>query len=127
MPKADVANKEKPKILLWRGMLDSRNEQHRVVIAITLAVASAVFSFTQLGFANFVLPDGTSVYIVTLLQIVALGSLLLGTVAGTAIGLFAGAVLYLHACVLPLDHYELTFVTPASSILFLGPGCMKPQ
>ena len=120
MPKADVANKEKPKILLWRGMLDSRNEQHRVVIAITLAVASAVFSFTQLGFANFVLPDGTSVYIVTLLQIVALGSLLLGTVAGTAIGLFAGAVLYLHACVLPLDHYELTFVTPASSILFLG-------
>lgn len=120
MPKADVAKKEKPKILLWRGMLDSRNEQHRVVIAITLAVASAVFTFTQLGFANIELPDGTSAYIVVLLQLVALGSLLLGTVAGTAIGFFAGTVLYVHACVLPLDHYELTFVTPASSIVLLG-------
>ena len=112
--------KGKTKILTWRGMLDTRNEQHRVVIAITLAVASAVFSFTQLGFANIELPDGTSAYIVVLLQLVALGSLLLGTIAGAAMGVFAGAVLYAHACLLPLDHYELTFVTPESSIMLLG-------
>ena len=112
--------KEKTKILTWRGMLDTRNEQHRVVIAITLAVASAVFSFTQLGFANIEIPGGSSAYIVVLLQLVALGSLLLGTIAGAAMGVFAGGVLYAHACLLPLDHYELTFVTPESSIGLLG-------
>ncbi|MBR2834307.1 MAG: SpoIIE family protein phosphatase [Coriobacteriales bacterium] len=92
----------------------------RLMIAVVLAVACISLTFTQLGFLAVTLPGGTVGYVVVLLGVVALGALLLGTFFGTALGLLAGGVLLLHAHYLPLDHYELSFVTPVTSIVMLG-------
>ena len=77
--------KKKAKIVRWRGVLADRNRILRWMIALVLMVTSIVFTFTQLGFVGFELPDGTNVYVVVLLQIVALGALLLGTLPGAGI------------------------------------------
>ena len=111
---------KKPPILRWHGLLSTTDRQARWAVGIILSVASAVFAFTQLGFVAVDLPDGGVAYIVVLLPIVALGSLLLGTLAGTALGLTAGAVLLVHAQVLPLDHFELLYVNPFTSVILLG-------
>ena len=94
--------------------------QVRWAIGIVLSLMSAVLAFTQLGFMGIELPNGNMTYVVVLLSVVAVASLLLGTVAGAAIGITAGAVLYAHAQIMPLDHYELLYVTPFTSIVMLG-------
>ena len=88
--------------------------------ALVLAIACAALSFTQLGFAGIGTSGAYTTYIIILLLPIALGALLLGTFAGTLLGVMAGAVLYWHAKSMPLDSYELSFITPASSILMLG-------
>ena len=90
------------------------------MVAVVLGVAGVALAFTQLGFVSFTEPGGNTGYVVVLLQLVALSALLLGTLAGTIMGAAIGAVLLLHAQVLPLDHYELTYVTPATSVVMLG-------
>ena len=112
--------RKKAKILRWRGVLGDRSRMLRWMVAIVLAVAGTALTFTQLGFVDLELPDGTVGYVVALLQVVALGALLLGTLAGTALGLVTGGVLLLHAQFLPLDHYEFSFVTPLTSIVMFG-------
>ena len=112
--------KPKPRIVRWRGVLASKSRTVRRMIALVLVVASVTFTFTQLGFVEVILPGGDSTYVVVVLQIVALAALLLGTIPGMAIGLLAGVSLYAHALMLPLDHYELSFVTPVSSIVMLA-------
>ncbi len=92
----------------------------RLMIAVVLAVAGSAITFTQLGFVDVVLPGGTVIYVVVLLQIVALGALLFGTLAGVAFGVAIGAVLFAHSHFLPLDHYELSFITPMTSMVMLG-------
>ena len=111
---------QKPRILRWRGLLGSLERPLQWAVGIVLAVTSAVLAFTQLGFVGIDLPDGRMAYVVVLLPVVALGALLLGTLAGTALGLTAGALLYAHSQVLPLDHFELAYVTPVTSIVMLG-------
>ncbi len=114
------AERKKAKILRWRGVLDSIPRMVRIMVAAVLAVASIAITFTQFGFVEITLPDGTVAYIVTLLPVVTLGALLLGTFWGTALGLVTGTVLLLHAYFLPLNHYEMAFVTPFSSVFLLG-------
>ncbi|MBQ9001027.1 MAG: hypothetical protein IJ087_04160, partial [Eggerthellaceae bacterium] len=92
----------------------------RIMVAIVLAVAGAALTFTQLGFVAIETSDGSVGYIVVLLQVVALGALLLGTLPGVALGIVAGGVLFLHARVLPLDPYELSFITPLTSVIMFG-------
>jgi len=105
--------------LRWRGVLCDSKPMLRRLIGLVLAVASAAFTFTQLGFIGIPMPNGPSVYITSMLIIVALSALLLGTVSSMAMGLFAGVVLYLHSLFMPLDHYELLFVNPLTSIVML--------
>lgn len=92
----------------------------RLTAVVVLAVTCGSLVFTQLGFAGIGPVDEYVAYAVILLLPVALAALLLGTIAGTAMGLFAGAVLLLHANVLPLDNYELSYITPLTSIAMLG-------
>ena len=120
MPRADQTARKKARILRWNGVLADTPSILRRAIGIVLAVAGVALTFTQLGFFDLVLRDGTVGYVVVLLQVVALGALLLGTLTGTALGLFVGTVLLIHARALPLDHYELAFVTPATSVVMLG-------
>ena len=103
-------------ILRWRGVLAEAPFVVRMTIAIVLVVSCAALSFTQLGFAGVGLSGQFLAYAVVLLLPIALAGLLLGTLVGTVIGLAAGALLYAHAITLPLDYYELAFITPASSI-----------
>ena len=92
----------------------------RIAIAAVLLAASASLTFTQLGFAGVTLPDGTAAYVVVLLPTIGLGALLLGTLAGAVLGALSGAVLLAHAHFLPLNYYELTFVTPLTSVFMLA-------
>ena len=115
-----ATKKKKAKILSWRGVLANDSRVLRWMIALVLTVAGAALTFTQLGFVDLVMPDGTVGYMVVLLQVVALGALLLGTLPGVAIGFMTGAALLLHAHVFPLDHFELTFVNPMTSIVMFS-------
>ena len=103
-------------ILRWRGVLAEAPFVVRMTITIVLVVSCAALSFTQLGFAGVGLPGQFLAYAVVLLLPIALAGLLLGTLVGTAVGLAAGVLLYAHAITLPLDYYELAFITPVSSI-----------
>ena len=120
MQAAAGKDRKKTRIIRWRGMLDANTRTLRWMVAIVLAVAGGAVAFTQLGFVRITLPSGVSGYVIILLQIVALGSLLLGTLPGAALGIVVGGVLLLHSQIMPLDHYELTYVTPVTSIVMLG-------
>ena len=120
MPTGAEEKRNKARILRWRGALTDSNNLVRWVVAIVLMVAGSSLTYTQLGFIALELPDGTVGYAVVLLEVVALGSLLLGTVPGMLLGLAIGGVLFLHAQYLPLDHYEMMFVTPTTSIVMFG-------
>ena len=77
-------------------------------------------AFTQLGFIGIQFSDGSATYLVLMLMPVALAACLLGTLAGLGMGFFAGVILYLHAILMPLDYYELTFITPMTSIAMMS-------
>lgn len=55
-------------------------------------------------------------YLVVLLQPVALAALLLGTLPGALTGLFAGAVLFAHAALMPLHIEPLLPYTHAATV-----------
>lgn len=100
------------KMLLWKGLLDVSGRRKRVMTIVTSAVAAFSLTFTQIGFVSNGLDEPFASYIIMLLMPVAASSLLLGTVWGTMLGFFAGALLYVHALFMPLDFHELIFVTP---------------
>ena len=110
------SKKEKKPILRWQGVMAGRKRLTRLVVAVLLAVACVSLTFVQLGFAGIGIEGQFSAYIVVLLLPIALAALLLGTLAGVLMGFVAGSVLYLHAVEMPLDYYELSFVTPVTSI-----------
>ena len=105
-------------LLRWKGTLGNLERNIRIMFGIELAVASATLTFTQLGFAGLgILGAGFDAYIVVLLLPIAIAALLLGTIWGATIGLFSGIVLLAHSVVMPLDYYELMFVTPVTSVV----------
>ena len=111
---------KKPPVLFSHGLLADQPNTLRAAIGIILALTCATLTFTQLGFIGVDLPDGSSAYVVGLLPVIALGSLLLGSLEGAAIGLVSGAVLYAHSKYLPLDHFELLYVTPVTSVVMFA-------
>jgi len=119
MAKDKAKRKTKLPVFRSRGVMRDATRAERLVTAVVLALMCAALTFTQLGFAAVPLPGGTMAYAVVLLLPIAVGALLLGTLIGTCIGLFAGAVLCWHASAMPLDYYELTFVTPLTSVVML--------
>ncbi|MBQ9068675.1 MAG: SpoIIE family protein phosphatase, partial [Eggerthellaceae bacterium] len=111
--------KKKTRLVLNRGLLANSERVVRVVSALVLSISCAALSFTDLGFAGIGLDGNYSAYAIVLLQPIALGALLLGTLPGAGIGLFAGVVSYAHSLVLPLDYYELAYVNAFTSIVML--------
>lgn len=103
-----------------RGLLANRNRTERTIVAVTLAIFSVSLAFVQLGFAGLGFSGEYVAYAILMLLPVALAALLLGILSGFLIGLCSGAALFIHASVMPLDFYELTFVTPLTSIVMLG-------
>ena len=104
-------------IMKWHGVLEHANRTLRVVLAVVFFIACFALISTRLGFIEVALPDGEVAHIALFFLPVALGALLLGPIAGFSLGLFSGVVLYVHALLLPLDYFELVFVTPATSVM----------
>lgn len=103
-----------------RGMMAHNTPTVRRITACALVLSSAALTFLQLGFAGLGVSGEYAAYAIILLLPVALAAFLLGTRWGFLMGLFAGSVLYAHASLMPLDFYELTFVTPLTSIVMLA-------
>lgn len=114
-------NKTKKRLLRWKGCLANRSLEIRLITAAFIAISIVSFTFSQLGFVGIELA-GDSAYAIVLLLPVALAAILLGVFFGTLMGLIAGIVLYYHASLMPLDFYELTFVTPLTSIVMFTVG-----
>lgn len=122
-PKAKAKPKQesKPKhrILRWKGVLAEGKATVRIMVVLVLLVASVALAFTQLGFVAVGGVGNPIAYVIALLIPVTFGALLLGVLWGTVIGFFTGVVLFTHATTVPLDFYELAFITPFSSIVML--------
>ncbi len=103
-----------------RGILAHSTRMTRTVTALMLAITCAALAFTQLGFAGLGFNGEYAAYIIVELLPVSLAALLLGSLTGMLMGLFAGAMLLAHATTMPLNFYELTFVTPLTSVTMLG-------
>ena len=103
-----------------KGLLAGSSRTLRLTTAGVLAVACAALAFTQLGFAGIGFSGQYEAYAVILLIPIALAALLLGALWGAVIGAFAGAVQLWHAIAMPLNYYEMSFVTPLTSVLLLG-------
>ena len=111
--------KQKAPLFRRQGVMAHNTHLLRAMVWMVLAIMCAALAFTQLGFAGIGLDSSYASYAVILLLPIALSALLLGTLAGGAMGLCAGVVLYVHSAVMPLDYYELSFVTPFTSIVML--------
>ena len=112
-------NDKAPGVFRWKGTLDEETALSRRLTFAAIVVCVAALSFTQFGFAGIGTSGNYVAYCIVMLAPIAATALLMGLLPGTLMGLVAGAVMYAHACVQPLDYYELSFVTPFSSIGFL--------
>ena len=117
-----AAEKSKEKrigVFRWRGVLAERHRSLRILAFVTLFIASASLIITTLGFGLLDLPNMETTYVVLLLLPVALAALLLGAPAGAGMGFLAGTLMYAHASLMPLNVYEMAFVTPTTSVVLL--------
>ena len=103
----------------WRGMLADHHQIVRWAAIAILAAACISISFTSLGYATVTSPNAMDVHLVMLLPLVALGALLFGVKGGFLTGLFSGLVMFAHAKIMPLDAFELSFITPITSIAMM--------
>lgn len=88
------------------------DKRMRIMAYVILMVAAGSLVFCQLGF----IPLGGTRLLMVLVP-VAMGSLMYGTLPGTAMGAIAGTAMMLHAMWLPFDYYEKYFASPVNSIV----------
>ena len=106
--------------LRWKGVLAGTGSIIRRTAACVVAMACITCILTQWGFVGVQFADGGAAYLLFMFIPIVVASVLLGTLPGAGTGLFAGLVLSLHARYMPLDYYELTYVTPVATILMTG-------
>ena len=108
--------KRKPR---YKGSLDGVDDRVRWALLVITAIMCFSTAFTQLGFADFGFFGGSSVHVVLMLVPIASTAILLGTREATFIGFVAGVALFWHAQVMPLDVYELKYVSVFSSVILM--------
>ena len=119
------AQKSKPKILGWKGLVGDEPFWRRLLVCLAVLIIEASLTFTQLGFVGVGMPGSYIAYAIVLFAPLAVGSLLLGTLLGTLQACLAGVILCIHAAVQPLDYYEMSFINPGSTtVLFALTGFM---
>ncbi len=109
---------EKNKGFSSRRFWGRMNDVHMKVRIVTLVFIVALIismSFCQLGFWPMTVIDGKPVYLLLILAPLIMGAFLYGPYTGTFLGLLTGAVLFIHATALPLDFYEIYFMTPLNT------------
>lgn len=108
---------KKRSILRWKGFLSNRAREIRLIVAAFIAITILSLTFTQLGFVGIGSQGVYKAYAIVLLLPIAISAILLGVLFGTVMGLFAGVVLYYHSILMPLDYYELSYVSMSTSIV----------
>lgn len=102
----------------WGRMVDVRMPI-RIAALVFVAVAITSMSFCQLGFWPIGVIDDKPVYLMLILGPLIMGAFMFGPLTGALLGLYAGAVLFVHAAVIPLDFYEVYFMTPLNTFVLL--------
>jgi len=120
MQEKEAKARKQPKAKRRGGILRESPRNVKVITALVLTVACVTLAFTQLGFLGVGFNGEYSGYLVLELVPIAVAALLLGPLAGMCMGAFAGGMLLIHATQMPLNYYELTFVTPLTSIIMMG-------
>ena len=94
------------------------------IVALVFTIATIIsLSCCQLGFWPLGEVAGQAVYIMLLLVPPIVGALLFGPITGALLGLFAGAIAFAHANLMPLDFYEHNIMTPLNTfglLAFMG-------
>ena len=103
---------------LW-GQMASYDKRVRILALVFVVAAIASMSFTQLAFWSIGTIDAKSVYLLLMLGPLIMGAFMFGPLLGGILGLYAGAVLFVHAVVFPSDYYEVYFMTPLNTFLLL--------
>ena len=101
------------------GRLADAHLPMRIAALVFAIAAIASMSFTQLGFWPIGTVDGKSVYLLLLLAPLIMSAFMFGPLTGALLGLFAGAVVFAHAKTIPLDFYEVYFMTPLNTFVLL--------
>ena len=91
----------------------------RITALVFTMAALASMSFAQLSFWSMGVIDGNPVYLFLTLGVLFMGAFLFGPLTGALLGLYAGAVAFAHATLLPLDYYEIYFMTPSNTFAML--------
>ena len=103
------------------GRMAKQSGQVRVVMLILAVSAIASMVFAQLGFWRLSVIDDKPVYLMFVFAPVVMGAFLFGALAGAVLGLFAGVMVFIHALVLPIDFYEVYFMTPVNTSVLAKP------
>ncbi len=102
--------------LLW-GRVCDMDAQVRIASLVFVVTMIVSMSFAQLGFWSIGAIEDTAVYLMFILAPVVMGGFIYGPITGSLIGLFAGAVVYAHATLIPLDLYEIYFMMPLNTFV----------
>ena len=108
--------------LFWGRVAPLSRRIRLVALAFTMATIVSL-SFCQLGFWPIGEVAGRAVYIMLILAPPIVGALLFGPLTGALLGLFAGAMAFVHADLMPLDFYENNIMTPLNTfgmLTFVG-------
>lgn len=103
--------------LFWKGLMARAGRLRRCVAVAFMIIALLFLSILQFGFVGIGAFGTYESYVVVLLVPTVASSLLLGVILGTALGAVAGVIVLVHAIMLPLDYYEMLFLTPLTSLL----------
>ena len=122
MQEVELKTKPTAASLFWGRMTPLSRRIRIVALVFTIAVIVSL-SFCQLGFWPIGEVAGRSVYIMLILAPPIVGALLFGPITGALLGLFAGAMAFAHATLMPLDFYESSMMTPLNTfglLTFVG-------
>ena len=119
-----LQKKRKEKKPRFKGVLALAENRSRWMLFVTIQLLCVTTVFTQLGITSFSFPNGLKVYAVTALLLIAITAILLGTREAFFAGLITGLALYFHSRLMPLDIYELKYVSAYSILVFAITGSL---
>ena len=91
----------------------------RITALVFVMVTIAAMSFCQLGFWSIGVVDGKPVYLLLLLGPLVMGAFMYGPITGALLGLYTAVIVSLHAMAIPLDYYEVYFMTPFNTFVLI--------
>ncbi|MBR3317186.1 MAG: SpoIIE family protein phosphatase [Atopobiaceae bacterium] len=107
-------------ILDTHGLLGGESIKVRLSLFAVMLFISASMVFTQFGYVKVGEDLHYGAYVMALLGPIACVAILAGVFWGMLEGILAGAVLYVHAHMFPLDIVEYYMVTARSTIVLYG-------